>query len=251
MPVPVSVPGWRARLPWHEVRTARPGPRPSARRTGPGGSRRRRTPRASRPSRAPSPRRPPGCGRASGGGSPSRRGRVATILGPLRVVTAVAWPAGGQIGDPGLGRYHSALVDAAREQVARAAEVAREAAPGLEVEEHVAIGFPVPLLLSESRRASLVVIGWARSESAGRPFASLLLASPDGPGGALRYRGRVGTGFSAQAQAALAALMRPLARRTAPAARFAPALSPMTAIRSGSPPCVETCALAGPATIGP
>lgn len=78
---------------------------------------------------------------------------------PLRVVIAVAWPAGGQIGDPGLGRYHSALVDAAREQVARAAEVAREAAPGLEVEQHVAIGFPVPLLLSESRRASLVVVG--------------------------------------------------------------------------------------------
>lgn len=67
------------------------------------------------------------------------------------------------------------------------------------------------------RRASLVVIGWAKSESAGRPFASLLLASADGPDGALRYRGRVGTGFSAQTQAELAALMRPLARRTAPA----------------------------------
>lgn len=67
------------------------------------------------------------------------------------------------------------------------------------------------------RRAALVVIGWAKSDSPGRPFASLLLASPDGPGGALRYRGRVGTGFSAQTQAELAARMRPLARRTAPA----------------------------------
>lgn len=67
------------------------------------------------------------------------------------------------------------------------------------------------------RRASLVVIGWAKSESPGRPFASLLLASPDGPNGALRYRGRVGTGFTAQTQAELAARMRPLARKTAPA----------------------------------
>lgn len=67
------------------------------------------------------------------------------------------------------------------------------------------------------RRASLTVIGWAKSDSPGRPFASLLLASPDGPGGALRYRGRVGTGFSAETQAELAARMRPLTRKTAPA----------------------------------
>ena len=65
-------------------------------------------------------------------------------------------------------------------------------------------------------RTAMTVIGWTPSESAGRPFASLLLASPDGPDGALRYRGRVGTGFSAETQAELAALMRPLVRRTAP-----------------------------------
>lgn len=67
------------------------------------------------------------------------------------------------------------------------------------------------------RRTAFTIIGWRKSDRAGRPFASLLLASPDGPGGALRYRGRVGTGFSAETQAALAVLMRPLVRKTAPA----------------------------------
>ena len=65
------------------------------------------------------------------------------------------------------------------------------------------------------RRTAFAVVGWSRSDSKGRPFASLLLASPDGDG--WRYRGRVGTGFSAATQADLAARMLPLVRKTAPA----------------------------------
>lgn len=66
------------------------------------------------------------------------------------------------------------------------------------------------------RRTAFAVIGWAKSDSPGRPFASLLLASREGDG--WRYRGRVGTGFSAEVQADLAARMAPLTRKTAPAA---------------------------------
>ncbi|KGJ16123.1 DNA ligase D [Paracoccus sanguinis] len=66
------------------------------------------------------------------------------------------------------------------------------------------------------RRTAFAVIGWAKSDSPGRPFASLLLASPEGDG--WRYRGRVGTGFSGEVQADLAARMAPLTRKTAPAA---------------------------------
>lgn len=65
------------------------------------------------------------------------------------------------------------------------------------------------------RRTAFAIIGWTKSDSPGRPFASLLLASPEGEG--WRYRGRVGTGFSAATQADLAARMAPLVRKTAAA----------------------------------
>lgn len=66
------------------------------------------------------------------------------------------------------------------------------------------------------RRTAFAIIGWTRSDSPGRPFGSLLLASAEGAG--WRYRGKVGTGFSAAVQADLAARMAPLVRKTAPAA---------------------------------
>jgi len=78
----------------------------------------------------------------------------------LRLVNACDWPRGTLVGDPGLGhRYHSVLVDAARSQVAAAATVAREAAADVVAEEQVVIGFPIPVLRSEARRAELVVLG--------------------------------------------------------------------------------------------
>ena len=63
-------------------------------------------------------------------------------------------------------------------------------------------------------RTAFAVIGWLKSDRKGRPFASLLLASPDAAAGGWRYRGKVGTGFSAAAQADLAARMAPLTRPT-------------------------------------
>lgn len=65
-----------------------------------------------------------------------------------------------------------------------------------------------------SRRQEFVIVGWQKSTAKGRPFSSLLLAQYDGD--ALRYRGKVGTGFSADIFEDLAARMAKLARKTAP-----------------------------------
>ncbi|MGE3287115.1 MAG: universal stress protein [Pseudonocardia sp.] len=75
----------------------------------------------------------------------------------LRLVVAVDWPRGGIMGDIGI-NYQAVFVDTARDQAAAAGAAVREAVPGVEVEEQVVIGFPVPVLRSESRRAELVVL---------------------------------------------------------------------------------------------
>jgi bifunctional non-homologous end joining protein LigD len=59
-----------------------------------------------------------------------------------------------------------------------------------------------------------VVIGWRPSNKAGRPFSSLLLAVRDG--NALRYAGRVGSGYSAQGLDDLAAEFESLACKNSP-----------------------------------
>lgn len=63
-------------------------------------------------------------------------------------------------------------------------------------------------------RQEFVIVGWAKSSARSRPFASLLLAQRDG--GALVYKGKVGTGFDGEVMADLAARMAPLARPQAP-----------------------------------
>lgn len=63
-----------------------------------------------------------------------------------------------------------------------------------------------------TRRQEFVIAGYSPSDKKGRPFASLLLASHEG--GALRYKGRVGTGFSQETMAELAREMTP--RKTPP-----------------------------------
>ncbi|MFW5654507.1 MAG: DNA ligase D [Roseicyclus sp.] len=61
-----------------------------------------------------------------------------------------------------------------------------------------------------ARRDEFVILGWQRSGSRGRPFASLALGAAEGAG--WTYLGKVGTGFDADAMDDLAARMRPLAR---------------------------------------
>ncbi|SLN47210.1 DNA ligase D [Oceanibacterium hippocampi] len=65
-----------------------------------------------------------------------------------------------------------------------------------------------------TRRQEFVIGGYSPSDKRGRPFASLLLGSFEN--GALRYRGRVGTGFSGAVMEQVAAALKPLARKTAP-----------------------------------
>lgn len=61
-----------------------------------------------------------------------------------------------------------------------------------------------------TRRQEFVVIGWSKSSAKARPFASLFLAQHEGK--ELVYKGKVGTGFTADTLADLAARMKPLAR---------------------------------------
>ena len=66
-----------------------------------------------------------------------------------------------------------------------------------------------------TRRQEFVIIGWKKSSAKARPFSSLLLAQYEG--GKLVYKGNVGTGFSADTLADLAARLKELERPTAPA----------------------------------
>ena len=78
----------------------------------------------------------------------------------LRLVTAHAWPAGGLVGDPGLGvDPRVVLRDVALGHLAGAAAAAAAVAPDLEIEQVESTGLPVPVLQAESARAELVVLG--------------------------------------------------------------------------------------------
>ena len=71
------------------------------------------------------------------------------------------------------------------------------------------------------RRGAFAIVGWQHTASRGRAFASLLLAAQDG--GALVYRGKVGTGFDAATEADLKRRLAPL-EQTAAAFDEAPVL---------------------------
>jgi len=79
---------------------------------------------------------------------------------PLRLVAAHAWPAGGLVGDPGLGVDPRAVLrDLALRHLDVAAGEAAQVADDVEVERVEVTGFPEAVLGSESRRAELVVVG--------------------------------------------------------------------------------------------
>lgn len=74
-----------------------------------------------------------------------------------------------------------------------------------------------------SLRDEFVIGGMYRSSVPGKPFASLLVGSYE-PDGTLRYRGRVGTGYTSQTLHELHARLRPLHRRRSPFAEIPTAL---------------------------
>ena len=79
---------------------------------------------------------------------------------PLRLVAAHTWPAGGLVGDPGLGIDPQAVLrDVVRGQLAAAEAVVAEVVPGLPVEKAEVEGDPVAVLAGESERAELLVLG--------------------------------------------------------------------------------------------
>ena len=80
---------------------------------------------------------------------------------PLRLVAAHTWPAGGLVGDPGLGvNPRTVLRDMVLGHLAAAADAAASAAAsGLAVEQVEVEGDPAAVLVGESERAELVVLG--------------------------------------------------------------------------------------------
>ncbi|SDY11441.1 DNA ligase D [Citreimonas salinaria] len=65
------------------------------------------------------------------------------------------------------------------------------------------------------KRDEFVVIGWQDSDKKGRPFASLALGIEEA--GEMVYAGKIGTGWDADTMDEIAARLKPLARKTAPA----------------------------------
>ncbi|GEL19600.1 universal stress protein [Pseudonocardia asaccharolytica] len=78
----------------------------------------------------------------------------------LRLVTVFNWPETRHVGELRLGSdYVETLRESARSALAFAASEARAMAAGIEIEQEVRTGFPVPVLTDESRHAQLVVLG--------------------------------------------------------------------------------------------
>lgn len=79
---------------------------------------------------------------------------------PLRLVTAFGWTADHDFGHPGLGKqFRDALVDVSRGQLAEAAAVAERTTSGIDIEQQLIVGYPIPVLAAEAQRAQLMVVG--------------------------------------------------------------------------------------------
>ncbi|MCF7548626.1 universal stress protein [Pseudonocardia sp. WMMC193] len=78
----------------------------------------------------------------------------------LRLVSALVLPEPNHLGNPGLGTsYKRTMTEAAEQVLADAVALARSVEPGLEMESELRSGFAIPVLLAESDRAGLVVVG--------------------------------------------------------------------------------------------
>jgi nucleotide-binding universal stress UspA family protein len=92
---------------------------------------------------------------------------------PVYLVSAFGWSGHRHLGDPGLGHYRETLLQDTWKTVSAAADAARHVAEGVEISELTLDGYPVPLLLTESRTAGLLVIG----DRGLGGFTSLLIGS--------------------------------------------------------------------------
>jgi nucleotide-binding universal stress UspA family protein len=79
---------------------------------------------------------------------------------PLRLVLAFAWPHAALRRPGGQEEVHrDVLVTAAREQLDVAAAAALRDEPGLDVQQQLIVGSPIPVLAEEAGRAQLLVLG--------------------------------------------------------------------------------------------
>lgn len=80
--------------------------------------------------------------------------------GRLRLVYAFGWTTEVVAGHPGLGeRRRDIMIQHARRDLAEAAALVALRAPDLPVEQDLLVGYPIAVLVAESRRADLVVLG--------------------------------------------------------------------------------------------
>ncbi len=78
----------------------------------------------------------------------------------LRLVAAFGWTTEVVVGHPGLGDRHREIMLAHTHRALRAAEAAvLEHAPDVEVTRELIVGYPIGVLVAESRRAELIVVG--------------------------------------------------------------------------------------------
>ncbi|MCW0213395.1 MAG: universal stress protein [Pseudonocardia sp.] len=99
---------------------------------------------------------------------------AARVHAPLRLVSSLVLPSAHHLGNPGMGTtYQLRMTEAAHAVLNAAVGLAERTAPGVAVESELLTGFPDQVLLDESRRASLVVVG---SRGLGG-FTGLLLGS--------------------------------------------------------------------------
>lgn len=92
---------------------------------------------------------------------------------PVYLVSAFGWSGHRHLGDPGLGHYRETMMRETWATVAVAAAAARHVAEGVEISELTLDGYPVPLLVTESRTAGMLVIG----DRGLGGFTSLLIGS--------------------------------------------------------------------------
>lgn len=79
---------------------------------------------------------------------------------PLRLVSAFGWDDDYDISYPGLSnRYRGVLEKQARDALAAAVAAVAELDPALDVTPALLVGYPIPTLVAESRRAALLVVG--------------------------------------------------------------------------------------------
>jgi nucleotide-binding universal stress UspA family protein len=78
----------------------------------------------------------------------------------LRLVYAFGWTTELMVGHPGLGeRRREIMLEHARRDLAAAEKAVLEHAPDLDVASELTVGYPIAVLVAESRRADLVVVG--------------------------------------------------------------------------------------------